>query len=347
MDSSKDPRSIDWTPKQIQELKERITRLEDAAPTVSELEPRITTLEKSVETDGVPMSRDWLELKDRIDAQRKALASQREAIKHHSLKLERIDGLDLEKMTVRLDDIERRMLRLIAAATDQSDLVRRISVILENHEIRLPPQGEVLEFSPPIGGIETIGAGVVSELHRAKGRKYQLDDDDLLDGIPDVHGNGGVVRNGGLFEVPVEIGQETKDRITAAKAMRAEAYDRGFSSGKVAALAAAERRVRAALEEMGHPLEGHHVDGVINALRGEKSIKDNPGEVAKSGGHRPERGDEIEAWIKAVRDGHLSTGPDGRTEAWYALDDLLDDYRLHADTGTPMLEEVQGPHPEV
>lgn len=45
----------------------------------------------------------------------------------------------------------------------------------------------------------------------------------------------------------------------------------------------------------------------------------------------PRRGDHVEAWLKQQRDacfGHAST--------YNAVDGLLDDYRLHADTGTPL-----------
>lgn len=45
----------------------------------------------------------------------------------------------------------------------------------------------------------------------------------------------------------------------------------------------------------------------------------------------PRRGDEFEAWIKRQRD-EFSVG----SYPWNALDELLDSYRLHADTGTPL-----------
>lgn len=54
--------------------------------------------------------------------------------------------------------------------------------------------------------------------------------------------------------------------------------------------------------------------------------------------HQPRRGDAIEAWLKAQRD--LLTDDYGRTPEWQALDDVLDAYRLHADTGTPLGEHV-------
>lgn len=56
--------------------------------------------------------------------------------------------------------------------------------------------------------------------------------------------------------------------------------------------------------------------------------------------YQPERGDAVEAWIKRHRDSYGSQVDD----AWRVLDDLLDDYREHADTGTPLDREVQGPH---
>lgn len=56
----------------------------------------------------------------------------------------------------------------------------------------------------------------------------------------------------------------------------------------------------------------------------------------------PRRGDEVEAWIKRTRDSYCSPGLEyeGCGQAWYALDDLLDDYRLHADTGTSLDAEA-------
>ena len=69
-------------------------------------------------------------------------------------------------------------------------------------------------------------------------------------------------------------------------------------------------------------------------------------------GHVARRGSDVEAWIKRARDEFLR--PDGGRPlrptmagaAYDDLDDLLDDYRMHADTGTPLSEPVTGPHPE-
>jgi hypothetical protein len=51
--------------------------------------------------------------------------------------------------------------------------------------------------------------------------------------------------------------------------------------------------------------------------------------------HQPQRGGDVEAWIKQRRDEYRPSSTD-----WTALDRLLDDYRLHADTGTPLSGEV-------
>jgi hypothetical protein len=53
---------------------------------------------------------------------------------------------------------------------------------------------------------------------------------------------------------------------------------------------------------------------------------------------RPARGDAVEAWLKAARDVHSDRY--GVTPAWFILDDVLDTYRLHADTGTALTDHV-------
>lgn len=45
----------------------------------------------------------------------------------------------------------------------------------------------------------------------------------------------------------------------------------------------------------------------------------------------PRRGDRFEQWLKAQRDEF-----ERRDSVWPVLDYLLDQYRLHADTGTPL-----------
>lgn len=50
----------------------------------------------------------------------------------------------------------------------------------------------------------------------------------------------------------------------------------------------------------------------------------------------PRRGDAVEAWLKACRDDHSQA----HDTEWDVIDQLLDLYRLHADTGTPLGEHV-------
>lgn len=52
----------------------------------------------------------------------------------------------------------------------------------------------------------------------------------------------------------------------------------------------------------------------------------------------PQRGDVVEQWLKTRRDQHVDSY--GRSPAWYTLDDLLDTYRLHADTDIPLGEHA-------
>lgn len=47
--------------------------------------------------------------------------------------------------------------------------------------------------------------------------------------------------------------------------------------------------------------------------------------------HKPMRGDEIAEWLRQYRDTY-----DRYTREWYALDNALDNYRLHADMGLPL-----------
>lgn len=56
----------------------------------------------------------------------------------------------------------------------------------------------------------------------------------------------------------------------------------------------------------------------------------------------PRRGDAVAEWIKRARDEHGHES--GDLPAWRILDELLNDYRLRADTGTPLDQDVQGPH---
>jgi hypothetical protein len=50
--------------------------------------------------------------------------------------------------------------------------------------------------------------------------------------------------------------------------------------------------------------------------------------------HWPKRGDEVEEWLKKRRDEIKGSHP---MEAWTAIDEMLDDYRLAADTGQTLV----------
>lgn len=58
--------------------------------------------------------------------------------------------------------------------------------------------------------------------------------------------------------------------------------------------------------------------------------------------HRPHRGSDVEAWLKRWRDGYRKGDGKVSEAAWFIVDALLDDYREHADTGTPLDAEVMG-----
>lgn len=63
--------------------------------------------------------------------------------------------------------------------------------------------------------------------------------------------------------------------------------------------------------------------------------------------HVARRGSDVEAWIKRERDRFGGPGAHQRdASSWYVLDALLNEYRDHADTSTPLDREVQGPGEE-
>jgi hypothetical protein len=72
----------------------------------------------------------------------------------------------------------------------------------------------------------------------------------------------------------------------------------------------------------GHPAD-HHQSALASAL------------IAHQEAQQPRRGDAVETWLKAQRDEYRE-----QTDDWFHLDELLDQYRLHADTGTPLDQHV-------
>jgi hypothetical protein len=65
-------------------------------------------------------------------------------------------------------------------------------------------------------------------------------------------------------------------------------------------------------------------------------IEDGDDEASPEQPAQLRRGDQFESWLKTQRDLHRDTG----YGVWTTLDNLLDQYRLHADTGTPLSEHV-------
>jgi len=77
----------------------------------------------------------------------------------------------------------------------------------------------------------------------------------------------------------------------------------------------------AAFKDAPNPVVEQYADQLLDAHQAEAQ--------------QPRRGDAVEAWLKAQRDlciGHAST--------YNAVDGLLDQYRLHADTSTPLDQHV-------
>lgn len=65
--------------------------------------------------------------------------------------------------------------------------------------------------------------------------------------------------------------------------------------------------------------------------------------------HHARRGSNVEAWLERIRDEYAeaqSYPPTMGNMYWHVVDGILDDYRNHADTGTPLDVEVQGPYPD-
>jgi hypothetical protein len=72
----------------------------------------------------------------------------------------------------------------------------------------------------------------------------------------------------------------------------------------------------------------------------------NP-EMANLQDHYPHRDDQVAAWIKERRDEIRKNTPLGEFMNGYRqLDDLLDEYRLAADTGRSLEEMVNDPNGE-
>jgi hypothetical protein len=58
------------------------------------------------------------------------------------------------------------------------------------------------------------------------------------------------------------------------------------------------------------------------------------------GRHSARRDDDVDRWLKRWRDVQGDPAEHAYDPFWGLLDQMLDDYRLHADTGTPLDAEV-------
>lgn len=56
--------------------------------------------------------------------------------------------------------------------------------------------------------------------------------------------------------------------------------------------------------------------------------------------HRPHRGSDVERWLKAQRD-RYKDNDEYDVPRWLALDEALDQYRLRADTGLLLHEDIE------
>lgn len=97
----------------------------------------------------------------------------------------------------------------------------------------------------------------------------------------------------------------------------------------------------ATVKDVDHREDGNvHVtvestlDSSVTAERVANLFKIRNGEYSTMS-FQPQRDDEVAKWIKEVRD-RFRWGARNRTVSFNVLDDLLDEYRLHADTGVPL-----------
>jgi hypothetical protein len=189
-----------------------------------------------------------------------------------------------EGMGGRIYDLEQAVARIEGVISDEvkaawSATVRELDEVREQ-PVRARNYFVDLEFSPPVGG-----------------RKYQLDDDDLIDGIPDVHGRragdvedrthlrgtGAPARHGGIFSIGTPVPAELVDNggvVPLTKNDEIEkVFERAWTRGQAAALDEAESRIVAALDKVD--IYGRYRDEILSALRGVQAppvrkIRDNP-----------------------------------------------------------------------
>lgn len=95
----------------------------------------------------------------------------------------------------------------------------------------------------------------------------------------------------------------------------------------------AERsRVDRLLDALTNSGPGYDLTGTCENVAGSRDRMTSSSQLL------PQRGDDVEAWLKRRRDSFPKN-----TRQWSCIDDLLDDYRLHADTGSHLDEEDISP----
>jgi len=107
------------------------------------------------------------------------------------------------------------------------------------------------------------------------------------------------------------------------------------------------RRLRASFEDVGAVRRATDIDLMDLPYIGYATLRKIRTACAAVASRKrvPYRGSDVEVWLKRKRDEYaLPDGTPGDYEAWTAMNDALDDYRLHADTGTPLdSTEPMGP----
>ncbi|MGW2048628.1 hypothetical protein ACWCPF_26105 [Streptomyces sp. NPDC001858] len=129
-------------------------------------------------------------------------------------------------------------------------------------------------------------------------------------------------RSTGALDVMTELRRLAAEQPTETQASTADkAAAQGMSPAEYRAASH-----RSAVEQIRTAAQGLYATAAIRVMAALDA--EQPDTLT------PRRGDPVEAWLKARRK-YTTTWHD-----WHTLDDLLDAYRLHADTGTPLGKHV-------
>ena len=127
---------------------------------------------------------------------------------------------------------------------------------------------------------------------------------------------------------------------------------------ETAALARQEIEVAAARVKTGNPQRDDLIRRFLSVLDGTSlTERIEVAEALADSAHRALGAEvrrrltwpDVEAYIKRMRDRHAdpSNAQYGQPAAWHWGDEILDDFREHMHTGTPLGVEVQGPIPDI